>query len=99
MDTEDQIRDLFQKKGMNPEKIRYNDSLDYYLVNIGVEGTEERFLRGIGEIGSSGSVDATVDTGKLKMVANRIQGSKVPAGTVNVIDTMSDAHFKVEIEA
>lgn len=99
MNTEDQIRELFQKRGMNPDNIRYNDSLDYYMVNIGVEGTEDRFLRGIGEIGSSGAVDATVDTDKLKIIADRIHGSKIPTGTVNVIDTMSDAHFKIEVDA
>lgn len=98
MDTEDQIRNLFQKKGLNPEKIRYNDSLDYYLVNIGVEGTEEQFLEGVMGLGSTEPVDETVDTDKLKSMESRIQGSKVPAGTVNVINTMSDAHFKVEVD-
>lgn len=97
MAAKDQIHDLFQNMGMRPEKIRYNDNLDVYRVNIGVEGTEERFYRDIHEIGGSEPVDFAVDTDKLKGMVSRIQGAEIPEGTVNVTDTMRDSHFRIEV--
>lgn len=88
---------MFQEQGMNPEEVRYNDTLDYFLVNIGVEGTDEGLLRDIGEIGSAEPVDSAVDTDKLRMTVPRLQGTELPDGTVNVIDVMKDAHFRLEV--
>lgn len=98
MDTEAEIQEMFQSLGMNPEKIRYNESLDYFLVNIGVEGTAERYLRDIHELGSAEPVDSALDTDMLRTMVSKIQGSTVPSGTVNVIDTMGDGHFRIEVD-
>jgi len=98
MDTEDQIRNLFQQHGMNLEQIRYNPDLDYYHVNIGVEGTDDRFLEGVGEIGSEGPVGQTVDTTTLQGARHRIDSSQIDDGTVDVMNMMKDSHFQIQIE-
>lgn len=98
MDTQTQIQEFFQELGMPPERIRYNENLDRYLVDIGVEGTDEKFLRDIGEVGSSGPVDNAVDTVMLERMVPQIQGADLPAGTIHIIDTMKDSHFRIEIQ-
>ncbi|RKD94751.1 hypothetical protein [Halopiger aswanensis] len=95
--VQEQIRQVFQDLGLNPEKIRYNQSLDRYQINIGVEGTDDRFLEGIKEMGTTEPVGSTVDTRKLESVANHVHNVEIEAGTVNVIDTMRDSHYLLEI--
>lgn len=98
MDTKTQIRDLFQQYGINPEDIRYNPNLNYYRVDIGVEGTDNRFLEGVGELGSDEAVEQTVDTGALRGVAGRIDGAQIADGTVDLMSVMEDSHFQLQIE-
>lgn len=94
----EQIRATFQNLGMNPEKIRYNRNLNYFLVDIGVDGTEEKYLRDIGEIGSSGPVDSAVDANKLKQAVDRINGTEISDGVINITAVMKDSHFKLKVE-
>lgn len=98
MDAKPQIRSLFQEQGMNPEQIRYNSNLDYYHVNIGVEGTDDRFLEGIGEIGSEDAVSQKINTNALRTMANNIDGSQIDGGCVDLMNMMQDSHFQLQIE-
>lgn len=98
MNTEDQLRQLLQKHGMNPEKIRYNEHQDYYQVSIGVEDTDDRFLEGVSEIGSEGAVDHTVDTTALRSIAGIIDGANIEEGTIDIMDMMKDSHFQIQIQ-
>lgn len=97
MSEKAEIRSVYRKMGMEPEKIRYNGNLDRYCVDIGVEDTDDSLLHGVDAFGSEKPVDTMVDTTKLGLMENRIQGAKIPSGTINVIDTMRDEHFLVEI--
>lgn len=94
---EDQIRTAFQQLGMNPEKIRYHPEIEKYEVYIGVEGTDEKFIEGIGAIGSDSPVDSRVDTNKLRMMKNSIDGKKIPGGKIRIQSMMKNGHFDVEI--
>lgn len=98
MNTKEQLRNLFREKGMNPEPIRYNDSLCFYLVDVGVKGTDEQYLADIQELGSSEAVDVKVDTDALKRARGSIEGSEIDAGTIVVAEMMRDAHFKIEVQ-
>ena len=92
------IREAFRRHGMNPEQIRYNENLDYYHVNIGVEDTDERYLRDIHELGTTEAVTQQVNTDSLRSHASLINGSEVSGLRIVVKGMMKDAHFKVEIE-
>lgn len=98
MPVEDQIRTLLQRKGMNPENIRYNENLDQYQVNIAVEGTDNRFLEGRTEIGASEDVVQVVNSAALRTARGRIDESSIPDGTVRVKDTMRDSHYLLVVE-
>lgn len=92
-----QIRELFQSKGLNPKEIRYEEVLDRYRVTIGVEGTEDRFIREPSSLDNADSGAASVDTDELKSMKSRIQGSEVPDGTVIVKDMMIGSHYQIEL--
>jgi hypothetical protein len=83
---------------MNPEQIRYNSKLDYYHINIGVEGTDDRFLEGVGEIGSKDAVDQKVNTDALPTMASNIHDSQIDGGHVDLMNMMQDSHFQLQIQ-
>ena len=97
-ETKEQLRKAFQELGLNTEMIRYNPNLDRYRINIDAEGTDDQYLEGVGEIGSSGPVDVKVDTTKLRQIVRQIEEMEIPAGQVNVVDTMRDEHFLLNIQ-
>jgi hypothetical protein len=95
-DTKAEIRDAFREMGMNPEKIRHQPELEYYEVYIGVEGTDDQFLEEIQELGGS-SGEYRVDSAKVVVMTNQIEGTEVSDGVLHVRDTMVDSHFQIEV--
>lgn len=98
MTTEDEIRDFFTEKGMSPTKVHLFDSPKRYLVNIGVEGTDDRYLTGSSEAGSDDADDRRVSPSALQEVRGQIDGGSIPSGTIRVLGMMRGCHFRLTVE-
>ena len=95
--TEDQLRTVFRRHGMEPKEIGFNDNLDRWYVSVQADGSDDRFLEAKGEIGGDAPVDHALNFTAVRAMEDRIDGEVIPDGTVNV-EKIQDEYFKITIE-
>jgi len=90
-DIDGQISREFNRLGLQTSDVRYNDDLDRWRVTVSPDGTDDRYLRDITEIGAGGPVDYQLNFSAVKADLPRLDGASIPSGTLTVDGTDSEA--------
>jgi len=95
-DISEQLSNVFRELGMEPAEIRRNEDLDRWEVSVQADGTDTRYLRDVGEIGGESPIDQQINFAAIKSMRPQIEGTTIPAGTVNVVGFESE-YFQITI--
>jgi hypothetical protein len=96
-EVEPQLEHLFDRVGLNTKDVRFNENTDRWIVEPVVEGSDERFRRDIGSAVAEKPVDYVLDFNAVRTVFQKIDGAKIPEGTVR-IDGTNSSELLLEIE-
>lgn len=88
-DVDGQIHREFERIGLETSDITYNDDLDRWRVSVTAEGSDDRYLVDVTEIGADGPVDLKLDFPMVRGHLARLDGVSIPAGTISVEGTES----------
>lgn len=92
-----QISRVFREHGMEPKETEYNNDTEQYRVSVQADGSDDRFLRPVGELGTEGSVDHQLDFSTVKSMRSVIHGTEIPDGVITVEEIESE-YFVISIE-